>query len=127
MARLTRQELADKVQNENLRVLMENPAFVKFIWTICVDAHIFFPTYSHRSAHETSYQEGRRAVGLEVLHRLRNALPGVPVLSLIERAGNLLEAEIKAAITPTHEDDDEPLPLPDDEYEPDSSVDVHGQ
>jgi hypothetical protein len=107
------------VQRRNLKNLLETSGpFRKFIWTILNEAAIFYPTYSRRSPHDTSHAEGRRALGLEVLHMLKHVRPDI--LSLIEREGNLLEREIEAAAISASEDEYAPQPVPDDD-EPDGS------
>lgn len=105
--RPSRQQLTLAVRNRNLQTLLnDNQTFRQFLWTLFVDAGIFYPTYSRGSPHDTSYKEGRRSLGLEVLHRLKNLQPGV--LGLIEREGDLLvKAEKEAAPTPSQEDPDE--------------------
>jgi len=110
--RMTRQQLALNVQRRNLQTLLDNPAFRKFCWTILTEARIFYPTYSQGSPYDTSFNEGRRALGLEVLHMLKHVRPDI--LGLLEREGNLLAQEIEAAKPPESEDDDEtPSTLPD--------------
>ena len=87
-----------------LGTLLETSApFRKFCWTILTEAHIFIPTYSHSSSHDTAYYEGRRAVGLEVLHMLKAAYPGV--LGLLDAEGDLLAKQVEAAETPTESED----------------------
>lgn len=76
-------------------LLANNTAFRIFLWTIFDDAGIFYPTYSHGSPYDTAFREGRRAMGLEVLHLLKHVRPDI--LGLIEREGNLLHQEIAAA------------------------------
>lgn len=109
--RPTRQQLTDMVFKRNLGTLLDtNQTFRKLIWTIMVDAGIFYPTFSRGSPHDTSYAEGRRAMGLEVLHLLKHARPSI--LAILEAEGNLIAQDIKAATTPssqTPEDDDEDL------------------
>lgn len=107
MARMTRADLSLQVHRKNLAALLDtSPAFRKFCWTILSEASIFYPTYSRVSPHDTSHNEGRRALGLEVLHMLTAAHPGV--LAMIEADG------LTAARTPTEsEDDNEDPALPD--------------
>lgn len=89
---LPRQEL----MRRGLAELIEaNQAFRIFLWTMFNDAGIFYPTYSHGSPYDTSFNEGRRAMGLEVLHMLKHVRPDI--LGIVEREGNLLHREIAAA------------------------------
>lgn len=109
--RPTRQQLSIMLQNRGLKELLDSSGpFRKFIFTLFTDASIFYPT-SRRSPYDTAYWEGRRALGLEVLHLLKHVRPDI--LSLIEREGNLLERDLQAAETPNPEDPDE-TPLPDE-------------
>lgn len=109
MARLTNHDMQLRLQRTGLRVLLEtSPVFRKFIFTLLTDAAIFYPTYQLGSPHGTSYHEGRRSLGLEVLHQLKNACPGF--LGLIEREGDLLATE--AAPPPGDSNDDQ---TPDDD------------
>lgn len=113
MAKMTRQELTLMVQKKGLESLLnESKAFRKFIFTLFAETNIFYPTYSRASSLDTAYQEGRRSVGLEVLHMLKGVRPDI--LGLIEAEGNLLAEDI-AAVTPTDEDADADLPNPIDE------------
>lgn len=108
---MTSADLTRQVQQRNLKTLLETSApFRKFCWTILNEAHIFYPTYSRVSPHDTSHNEGRRALGLEVLHILKNAYPGV--LGLLEREGNLL-SETQPKPPNESEDEDEEPHLPD--------------
>lgn len=107
MARLTNAELSRQIMTRGLKdLLATNKAFRMFCLTLFNDAGIFIPTYSHGSPYDTAYREGRRAMGLEVLHLLKNVQPDI--LSIIEREGNLLAA----AKTPESEDDHANLPNP---------------
>jgi len=119
--RPTADELSRRVQQRNLGNLLDSSKpFRKFIWTLFVDAGIFYPTYSPRSPYDTAYREGRRAMGLEVLHMLKTVRPDV--LSIVEREGNLLEQEITAA-KPTSEDRNANLQDDaDDEFDPEPST-----
>lgn len=113
MAKMTRQELTLMVQRKGLESLLnDSKAFRKFVFTLFEETHIFYPTYSHSSPYDTAFHEGRRAVGLEVLHMLKHVRPDI--LGLIEAEGNLLANEI-AAVTPIDEDANENLPDPTDD------------
>lgn len=110
MARMTNRELQRALMLKGVEALLDqNSAFRKFVWTIMVEAGIFVPTYSRVSPHDTSHNEGRRALGLEVLHMLKNIRPDI--LGLLEREGNLFE---QAAKPPESEDDFEHPAEPDD-------------
>lgn len=107
--RPTRQQLTLQVQARNLKTLLETSGpFRKFIWTILNEASIFYPTYSRSSSHDTSFNEGRRAVGLEVLHMLKHVRPDI--LALLEAEGNLLAKDIEAAKPLDESEDDSELP-----------------
>lgn len=98
--RPSRETLTLMVQHRGLKSLIaENRAFRRFLWTLFVDAGIFYPSYSRRSPYDTAYQEGRRAMGLEVLHMLKNLEPRI--LSVLEAEGNLLAQELKMAGKPS--------------------------
>lgn len=49
--------------------------FRRFVWTTLTDAGILWPTYTQGSPHGTSYKEGRRSLGLEILHRITKEVP----------------------------------------------------
>lgn len=105
--RLSRQELSMRLQNRNLKTLLEeNPAFRRFVWTILKDAGIFYPTYSPRSPYDTAFAEGRRAMGLEVMHMLKHIRPDV--LAIVEAEGNLLDAELQTTQPLDEAEDDLP-------------------
>ena len=113
--RPTRQQLSLMVQQKGLKTLIdEQPAFRKFIWTVFTEAGIFVPTYSRGSPHDTSYNEGRRALGLEVLHMLKHVQPDI--LAIVEREGNLLASDVQAA-APQNESEDYDAPLPYDDQD----------
>lgn len=117
--RPTRQQLSKMLLDKGLKDLLDNSGpFRKFLWTLFVDASIFYPTYSRRSPYDTSWNEGRRALGLEVLHRLKSVRPDI--LGLIEREGNLLERDIAEAEQTLNEDQDASQSIPDDDqpYDP---------
>lgn len=98
--RPTRSDLTMMVQHRGLKSLLtENRAFRRFLWTLFVDAGIFYPSYSRRSPYDTAYSEGRRAMGLEVLHMLKNIEPRI--LAVLEAEGNLLDQERKVAGKPS--------------------------
>lgn len=108
--RPTRQQLSLGVQRKGLESLLnESKAFRVFLFELFTDASIFYPTYSRGSPHDTSYAEGRRALGLEVLHKLKYVRPDI--LGLIEREGNLLSQQIEALAqaAPDREDPHEDL------------------
>lgn len=112
MPRMTNQEMALRTMRQNLGTLLDtSPAYRQFLWTLFVEAGIFYPTYSRRSPHDTSYNEGRRSVGLEMLHLLKAVRPDI--LSIIEREGNLLDA----APPKPREDPNELPPDADDEFD----------
>jgi hypothetical protein len=114
--RITNRELQRRLMLKGIEGLLEsNSAFRKFLWTLFTDAGIFYPTYSRTSPHDTAYMEGRRSLGLEVLHILKAVRPDI--LGLLEREGNLFE---EAARPLKSEDDLENLSNPDpDDGDPD--------
>lgn len=106
--RLSKADITDMVMKKNLeKLLVENQTFRQFCWTLLVQASIFAPTHSPGSPYDTSYNEGRRSLGLEVLHLLRAIRPDV--LTLLEREGSLLdEAKSREAATTPDLEEDEP-------------------
>lgn len=113
MARMTNGDLKLAVMNRNLKTLLESSqAFRQFVFALFTDARIFMPTHSRASPYDTAYYEGRRSLGLEVLHRLKHVRPDI--LSLIEREGNLLEQETSAAQPQGATDE---LPDPTDQFD----------
>lgn len=109
MARLTNAEIQRRLMLKGIASLLdESAAFRKFLWTLLKDASIFYPTYSRASPYDTSYHEGRRSLGLEVLHLLKDIRPDI--LGLLEHEGNLFEQAAKPPET-----EDEYAPEPDDD------------
>ena len=101
--RLTSHDLRLKVRNAGLATLLDtSQPFRQFVWTILIEAGIFAPTHRQGQPDTSAYMEGRRALGLEVLHMLRAIRPDV--LALLEREGSLLE---KQAQPQSPGDDDE--------------------
>jgi hypothetical protein len=100
------------------KLLRDSEVFRRFIWTILGDASIFLPTHSPGSPYETSYREGRRALGLEILHRLKASTPNA--LALLEEAGLVMDEDRKMAgdspipdpLTSEPEDEDLPTEQP---------------
>lgn len=106
MPRLSNRDLALKLQSAGLKALLDtSPVFRKFMWTLMIEAGIFYPTYRQGSPHGTSYQEGRRALGLEILHMLKAAHEGT--LGILEREGDLIATQTGAAQPPGEDDDAE--------------------
>lgn len=102
---LTKHDLRLSLQRAGLKNLLEtSQPFRQFVWTIFTEARIFAPTYSRGSPHETSYQEGRRALGLEVLHILKSSRPDI--LALIEGEGNLTADELEGPNAAQSPEDD---------------------
>lgn len=92
MTRLTNQDLQIRLQNKGLGALLDTSGpFRKFVFTLFTEAGLYVPTYQRGSSHGTAYLEGRRSLGLEVLHMLKHVRPDI--LSVIEREGNLLAIE----------------------------------
>lgn len=92
--RLTAHDLALRVQRRGLDDLLDrSQPFKRFCWTILIEAGIFAPTYRQGSPHDTSYWEGRRALGLEVLHILKAVRPDI--LALLEAEGSLLTKQVQ--------------------------------
>jgi hypothetical protein len=89
--RLSNAELALKRESAELDALLNDQRFVRFTYWLFREAGIFVPTHG-ANPYDTSYREGRRALGLEVLHRLKHIRPDI--LALTESAGNLLAAQI---------------------------------
>ena len=85
--KLTARDLAVRQKNRELLALSQNPAFLNFVFDLFRDARIFYPTYTRGDPNDTSYQEGRRSLGLEVLHSLENVDPDFMVRVL--QAGNM--------------------------------------
>lgn len=91
--RMTSRELTLSVLKKNLGTLLEtSPPFRQFVWTLLTDAGIFTPSHSRTSPYDTAYWEGRRSLGLEVLHMLKNVRQDI--LGLLERDGNYLEIQV---------------------------------
>lgn len=88
-------EMADKLQRAGLRALCQNEAFQKWLWTILADANIFSPTHVPGHPDTSAHAEGRRALGLQILHKLNAAEPDI--LPMLWRAGNLLERDVVQA------------------------------
>lgn len=98
--RLTTQQLAEKLQRAEEEALLADRKFRRFLFRLFRDCSIYYPTYQRGDPHGTSYWEGRRASGLEVLHRLQGLEPGL--MGLIEQEGNLLAERL----TPQQSPDD---------------------
>jgi hypothetical protein len=98
MAKLTAADIKAREYNRGIAELLStSKTFRKFCWTILTDAGIYMPTYrqgSPAAASDHAYQEGRRALGLEILHGLKFAKDGV--LALLEQEGDLLAAQAQA-------------------------------
>lgn len=115
MARMTSEDMRRRQYHRGLSELLgQSAAFRKFVWTLLTDAGIYMPTYRQGSlsaASDHAYLEGRRALGLEVLHELKHARPDL--LAVLEREGELIAADAqthsdgRAGQTP--EDDDAAL------------------
>lgn len=113
MAKLTAGDLKARQYNRGLAEMLTTSAtFRQFVWTLLTDAGIYMPTYQQGSlcaASDHAYREGRRALGLEVLHGLKFAK--ADVLALLEREGELLAAEASVntgRADQTLEDEDAP-------------------
>lgn len=93
-------------------LLSPDPTFRRFCFEMMVDARIFMPTYSSGSTHGTAYYEGRRSLGLEVLHKLKHVR--ADVIAIIDAEGELLRVEQspQQQRTPEQELDDDELPEP---------------
>lgn len=77
MARKSNLELEMTVQRAGLKRLMQDRVFRRFILTVLDDAAIDQTTFRQGSPHDTSFLEGRRALGLTILDMLRAAEPAV--------------------------------------------------
>lgn len=103
---LTAQEIQLRLFRRGLKELLDNnQTFRRFVWTIMSDAGIFHPT--HRgSPYDTSYAEGRRALGLEVLHLLKSAR--LDILAVVESEGDLLAGKVTNLLKEAQSQEDEP-------------------
>lgn len=112
--RPTRAELTQGVMDRNLKNLfIENQVFRNFLYTLLVEAGIFYPAFTRGSSVDTAYEAGRQSLGLEVLHRLKNlGIEGV--LGLLEREGDMFaqRAQQDADATPDFKPEDETDELP---------------
>ncbi len=106
--RLTAHDLKLRVQRKGLEHLLEtSQVFRQFVWTILIEAGIYMPSYRRGPTDDTLFNEGRRSLGLEVLHQLRAVRPDI--LSLIEREDRLIPVQPE---TPGAEDEPQDDPQP---------------
>jgi hypothetical protein len=98
MAKLTAKDVEARQYHRGLAELLSTSAtFRKFLWQLINDSGMYLPTYRQGSlaaASDHAYQEGRRALGLEVLHELKFAR--TDILALLEREGELITAKVQA-------------------------------
>jgi hypothetical protein len=79
---LTDQERAD------LADLIERPGFRRFLFRVIQNAGIFSAT-TNGSEQRTSFNDGRRSLGLDILQEVESAMPlqspsGIPSLTVIQ-------------------------------------------
>lgn len=115
--KLTMGDLKAQAYARDLKNLLgSSPTFRRFILTLLNDAGIYMPTYrqgSPAAASDHVYQEGRRSLGLEVLHELKGVRPDL--LAILEAEGELIVADVNASqaqeaqadsVAPSLEDDE---------------------
>ena len=108
--RLTGQEMAQKVRDAELKGLMADPRFRNFILRLLSNASIFNPTHRADPV-QTAFAEGRRALGLEVLHSLLRADAGGVRMIFPDDATLLAAMGPKVHQSPGDGDDDRDEPF----------------
>jgi hypothetical protein len=88
MARLSPNELAARIEREELRLMLGDRKFRRFLWRLLGKSGMFTGSARSNPA-ATSRDEGRRDLGNEVLTELRLADPGALILILSEYSDGL--------------------------------------
>lgn len=88
MSRPAKGELAARVAKEEVRLLMADRKFRRFIWRFFGKSGMFSRS-TGSTPHDTSFREGRRDLGNEVLTELRLADPGALAQILAEYPAGL--------------------------------------
>lgn len=84
--------IADLTYRAHLKQMVAtNTTFQRFVLELFGDAGIYLPSYRQGSPNDTAFWEGRRALGLEVLHKLKNLEPNL--LGILEATGYRLVIE----------------------------------
>jgi hypothetical protein len=86
-----REKDAEERAKRDLGVVMSTPEGRRFIWSLIEDADTWGPSFAGESSHSTSYNEGRRAVGLALLFRCQRDATGLYVTALQEHLARLQE------------------------------------
>jgi len=68
-------KLRDNQVKEDVKALMQLPAFRRFVWWLLTASHIFHTSFTHSKDSETFYKEGERNVGLKVFLRIQEHDP----------------------------------------------------
>ena len=73
----------EEIEDQEAAELLNDPRFRNFVWRVIGKAGIYQSTYSG-APHATSYREGFRALGLEVLRMLVTARSDAMVVLLAD-------------------------------------------
>lgn len=106
MATLTHAQVQEKRRLMELRSLAENDTFLKFIFELWREAGMDMPSHNPANAYDTSYREGRRSLGLEVLHKLIAVRPDIR--AAVDAAGH--RQLVTSNPQPSQEDDEDEQP-----------------
>ena len=78
-------DIKTKVQAERLRKLMADVGFRRFLLTLFAGAGIDVPSFQQGSPDVTSFNEGRRALGIEIRDLIESVEPRTRLLLEEER------------------------------------------